>query len=719
MTAGVTAPLTAIGALSARTAANFDQAMQKSIAVMGDVDATMREDLEATARDVANTTTVSAQEAADAYYYLASAGLDAAQSMEVMPRVAEFAEAGQMNMAEATDVATNVMSAFGLEASEMTEVTDTLTETVSNHNQTMQDMSTAMSTVAPVASSLGVDIEETSAAIGQMGDVGIQGERAGTALRNVLSQLSDESSTAATKLEEMGVKTRDSQGNLLSLTKILQNMEQAGVAAGDAASIFGTEAGPAMAALMQEGSSALQENTNQIRDAEGATKSMAATQRDTLNAEMQIARSNIEDAGIAIGTVLMPMLSTATGYVQGAAEWFQNLNSTQQKTIIALAGVAAATGPVLLTLGTMAQSVVALSSAYGVLSGASLSLSGVLSGGLVPSLVATQVALGPITVPIWAIIGALGALVGIVAGAHHAWTNNIFGIRDTATNAFQTVKGWLDAAPTWLLGLLGPLGILYGAWRENLFGVQDVVGNVFDWIGDKIGWLVDKIQSIPGIDMGPSDPSDAAPDPGELGDESADAGAQAGQDYADAFETNAQPDPSTMTPDQTEGPIKGEPTEEMRAALVDGVDGYKEFDSTEEVEDAPTKINEALFDAVAESGGASAETLGVSESEFQTLRERFRDGSPGSTGSSSGSPGSGSSAPASLIADATESSSNSGGAARVVEELKQLRDLLTSLTVEGNLEVDDEEFERFLRGRIRAEFGEERDRFRRGVGGGR
>ena len=83
-------------------------------------------------------------------------------------------------MAEATDVATNVMSAYGYEADEMASVTDTLTATVSNHNQTMPGMAEAMSTVAPIASSLGIGLEETSAAIGQMGDVGIQGERAGT-----------------------------------------------------------------------------------------------------------------------------------------------------------------------------------------------------------------------------------------------------------------------------------------------------------------------------------------------------------------------------------------------------------------------------------------------------------------------------------------------------------------------------------------------------------
>jgi len=499
LTAGVTAPLAAMGAMSVRVAGNFDQSMQKSIAVMGDVDAAMKENLEATAREVANTTTHSASQAADSYYFLASAGLDAAEAMEAMPQVAAFAEAGQLQMAEATNVATNVMSAYGREADEMASVTDTLTATVSNHNQTMQGMASAMSTVAPIASSLGISLEETSAAIGQMGDVGIQGERAGTALRNVMSQLSDESSTVTSELEKMGVATRNSSGEVVSITQLLSNMEAAGVEAGDAAKVFGTEAGPAMAALMQQGSDALAQNTQRIKESEGATKSMAATQRDTLNAEMQIAKSNIQDVGIAIGGDLIPMVSTLTAWIKAGSERFQGLNGEQRRAIIILGGVAAAIGPVLLVAGTLAQAIVALSGAYGVLTGAASTLAGVNMATLVPSLLATNVVLGPITAPVWLIIAAFGALAAMGAAVAYAWKNNVGGIRDATTDALGTVKGWLDSAPGWVLALMGPIGQLYLIWRENLFGIQDIVGSVFDWIGSKIDWLTDKIDAIPGI----------------------------------------------------------------------------------------------------------------------------------------------------------------------------------------------------------------------------
>ena len=502
LTAGVTAPLAALAGMSVRTASQFEASMAKSQSVMGDVSDTMREDLEQTARDVAKTTTFSASQAADAYYFLSSAGLSAAEAMETMPAAADFAAAGQMRLEEATSVLTTTMRAYGYEASEMTGVTDTLAKSVSSHNTTMNQLSTAMSQVGPVAASLGISLEETAAAIGSISDRGVQGEKAGTALRNVMSQLSDETSTVSEDLNDMGVATRTSSGEIVSLTQLLANMESAGIEAGDAAKLFGTEAGPAMAALMKQGSAALEENTSNIREAEGAAADMAATQRDTLNAEMQIAKSNIQDVGIAIGGDLMPMVSTLTGHVTRLSERFQGLDAGQRKTIIAAAGVAAALGPVLLVAGTLAQSIVALSGAYGVLSGAASTVAGVNMGALVPSLLATQVALGPVTLPLYAIVGGLLALASTGAAVAYAWKNNVGGIRDSTIDAFETVTGWLDRVPNGLLALLGPVGVLYEVWRNDLFGVQGVVDDVFSFIGEKISWLISRVESIPGIGGG-------------------------------------------------------------------------------------------------------------------------------------------------------------------------------------------------------------------------
>lgn len=706
MTAGITAPLTAMGVMSARVAGNFEQKMNNSIAVMGDVDEAMRTRLEETAREVAKNTTYSASQAAEAFYFLSSAGLEAEESMAALPQVADFAAAGNMDLAEATDVATNVMSAFNIEAENMAEVTDIMSATVANHNQTMEGLSSAMSQVAPIASTLGYSLEETSTALGMMGDVGIQAEKAGTALRNVMSQLSDETSPVSKKLREMGVATRDSEGNLVTMAQLLRNMESAGVEAGQAASVFGTEAGPAMAALMNQGSSALAENTEAIGAMEGATKRMAETQRDTLNAEMAMARSNIEDVGISMGTTMLPALKAVTSATSDLASGLQGLSENQRKVVLGLAALAAIAGPVVAGIGTIGVIAPAVATGLGTLSaGAGLAAAGAnglavtLFGATIPALLATNVALGPITVPIWAIIGAVGALIAIAGALWYAWDNNVLGIKDTTTDAFRTVKGWLDAAPTWVLALLGPIGWLYAAWSENLFGIQDIVGDVFGWIGDKIGWLIDRISDLPGIDLGESNAEEAVPDPDEVADRGAAAGAAGGEAYRASFEEMGRPSAAALAP--SSGPVEGEMTDAMRSVLESGVSGYK----SEGIADAETEIDQNLFDAMAATeGGATASRLGVTEQEFATLVDRFGGGSGGGT-----STGTATSASPTAV-----SPSRAGGTS--AEDIgRAVRDALEGLglVLDGELELDEGHVVRITR----ATLGEERDSLDRGVGG--
>lgn len=687
MTMGISAPLAAMGGLAVRQAASFDQSMQQSIAVMGDVDQAMREKLEQTAREVAKTTTRSHQEAADSYYFLASAGLDAAEAMEAMPQVAAFAEAGQMNMADATDVATNVMSAYNIEAENMSRVTDVMTKTVTNHNQTMEGMSAAFQNAAPAAASMGVELDELAALTGRLGDVGIQGADAGTALSSIMRRFAKRSGEAGKVLEELNIQTTDAQGNLLPLTEIFAQLEERQLTAAQSSALFGRQTA-AGNALLSAGAENLQEYQSRIDDSEGATKSLAETQRDTLNAELKQTRSQLNDAAITIGADVMPMVSTLAGGVSTLADGFSNLSDRQQGVILAAGALGIALPPLIWGLGTLVTSASALSGAYATLAGVSLST-------LVPSLgavstagIATQVALGPITVPIWAIIAAIGALVGAAAGLWYAWDNNVLGIKDTTQAAFQQVKGWFTSAPAWMLVLLGPLGQLYLAWRENLFGVQDIVGTVFDWIGDKIGWLIDRIEALPGINFGDEDV--------EVDETSVEQeGAAAGEAYASSFEQAGTPDAAAMTPGAGVGAdtgeeITGEMTPAIREALEDGVDGY--VSDPDEIEDTPTAINEALFAAVSQQqGGATAESLGVSEAEFQTLMGRYTDaGGGGSTA--------GSSTPSEDLLSGGNRTSRSGASSGMsVQEFKTaLREVLDGMRLDARLDTDQRGFEQYI-----------------------
>jgi len=735
MTMGISAPLAAMGGVAVRQSAKFDQAMQKSIAVIGDVDGAMRENLEQTAREVAKTTTRSHQEAADSYYYLASAGLDAAEAMEAMPQVAAFAEAGQMNMADATDVATNVMSAYGLEAENMSRVTDVMTETVTNHNQTMEGMSAAFRNAAPAAASMGVELDELAALTGRLGDVGIQGAEAGTALNSMMRRFSKRSGEAGQVLDELNIQTTDAQGNLLPLTEIFAQLEEEQLTAAESSALFGRQTA-AGNALLDAGAENLDEYRQKINESEGATEDMAETQRETLNAELQQTRSQLNDAAITIGADVMPMVSTLAGHVGTAADAFSGLSDRQQTAVVAAGALGVAIPPLIWGLGTLVTSASALSGAYATLAGVSLST-------LVPSLgavstagIATQVALGPITVPIWAIIAAIGALVGATAGLWYAWDNNVLGIRDTTEAAFQRVKNWFTSAPAWMLALLGPIGQLYLAYRENLFGVRSIVDNVFGFIGDKIGWLIDQIRSIPGISLGEDD-VDVDEDAIEGGGEDAGnaamaglespnygaAGEQAGSEFGSGLEAGIadrfslrdaeslieEELPELQEKMDEQGQLSGKEAERHQALK----NTQNRLDDADDVTDLESDLVADLVEMQAEREREEDE---FRESVLEQLssEESPAEGQQGSGNTPSGdgrtqTAGSGNSGPSTdlVTSNASTSPSNAAQSSMTVGEFKTaLREVLEGFRLETRLETDQRGFEQFIEDIVDAQIDE-------------
>jgi len=128
LTAAVTAPIAAVGVGAVKAFADFDQAMTESLSIMSDVSDMQRREMTDAAKEVARQTTLSAEQAAESYFFLASAGLDAEESIAALPQVANLAQAGAFDMATATDLATDSMSAMGLEVNELTRVTDVMTK---------------------------------------------------------------------------------------------------------------------------------------------------------------------------------------------------------------------------------------------------------------------------------------------------------------------------------------------------------------------------------------------------------------------------------------------------------------------------------------------------------------------------------------------------------------------------------------------------------------
>ncbi|KKK79053.1 hypothetical protein LCGC14_2837380, partial [marine sediment metagenome] len=238
MRAGVLAggaAIAGLGVLSIKTFADFDKAMTNSLAIMGDVTDYQRGEMEQAARQVAKTTTFSAKEAAEAYFFLASAGLDAAQSIGAMPKVAAFAQAGNFELALATDLLTDAQSALGLTVDDtaknienMSRVSDVLIKANTLSNATAQQFSESLTNKAgPALRATNKSVEEGVAVLSVFADQGIKGAEAGTKLGIVLRDLQTKALQNAGEFEQLGISVFDSEGEMRNMADIIGDVESA------------------------------------------------------------------------------------------------------------------------------------------------------------------------------------------------------------------------------------------------------------------------------------------------------------------------------------------------------------------------------------------------------------------------------------------------------------------------------------------------------------
>lgn len=324
MAAGIAAAATAtVGAIAVKSIqefTKFDEKLNQSIAIMGDVSDAMRNDMAAAAREVATQTTFSADQAAESFFFLASAGLDAEQAIAAMPQVAKFAQAGMFDMALATDLATDAQSALGLTSKDaqtnlenLTRVTDVFVRANTLANTSVEQLATAFTTKAGTAlKTVGKDIEEGAAVLALFADQGVKGEQAGTQLTNTLFGLTDRANKVPQEFEKLGIAVFDAEGNMRSMADIADDF---GKALGDMtteqkvatiAQLGFTKQARAGLLLIAGQGDAIRNYEDALRDASGFTADVAAKQLMTPAAQFQLMRSAFNEVAIEIGSVLAP-----------------------------------------------------------------------------------------------------------------------------------------------------------------------------------------------------------------------------------------------------------------------------------------------------------------------------------------------------------------------------------------------------------------------------
>lgn len=429
-----------VATAAVKTTADFEAQMSRVQAISGATGEDLQA-LEDQAIQLGASTKFSASEAAQGMENLASAGFSTQEIMAAMPGMLDLAAASGEDLAASSDIAASTLRGFGLEAEQAGHVADVLAKNAADTNAAVADTGEAMKYVAPVAAAMGISFEECAAAIGIMSDAGIKGSQAGTSLRGALSRLAKPTEQMQAKMDELGLSFFDSEGKMLSLkdmTAMLQDRlsglsdEQRNNAL---VTIFGQESLSGMLALMQAGSGRVDELTQSYLTCDGAAAEMADTMQNNLKGQIEELSGTVETIAITIGNILLPYIKEAVDKIQEWANKFLELDEEQQKTIIKIAAVVAAIGPLLLVVGKLIIFSANVSSAIGTLA-AHFAKTGAAAAGASGSTGLLSGAIAAITSPIGIAVAAIAGIAAVIATLWN--TNEEF--RTSITETWDRIK---------------------------------------------------------------------------------------------------------------------------------------------------------------------------------------------------------------------------------------------------------------------------------------
>ena len=335
-TAAATAAATITTGLSAaaiKVGSDFEASMSQVAATMGITSASKEfEMLSAAAKDMGESTKFSAAQASSALNYLALAGFDAEKSIAALPTVLNVAAAGGIELASASDMITDAMSALGLEMSDMEVFADQLAVTSQKSNTSVAQLGEAVLTVGGTAKILSGGITEMNTALGLLADNGVKGAEGGTALRNIILSLSAPTNKAAAALDSLGVTAFDASGSMRPLEDTFYDLNLALDELGsDQAKtevlneIFNKVDLKSVNALLGTSMERFEELTGYIDDCSGAAAQMAATMDDNLKGDLTIMQSALEGLGIAAYEKFQEPMRTA---VQEVTNYIGDLSNS-------------------------------------------------------------------------------------------------------------------------------------------------------------------------------------------------------------------------------------------------------------------------------------------------------------------------------------------------------------------------------------------------------
>ncbi|WP_275368134.1 phage tail tape measure protein [Xenorhabdus bovienii] len=338
---------------------DFDEGMSTVQALTRmDKDSSQLKMLREQARQLGASTAYTATDAAAGQKFLAMAGFTPESVKSALPGVLNMGLAGDVDLGEAADIGSNVLTQFNLDADQMNRVSDVLTATFTRSNTDLRQLGETMTYAGPIASEVGVSLESMAAMAGLMADNGIRGSMAGTALRAGLSRMVAPTGTGADAMAELGVKVKKANGELRGADDILKDMAIS-LRKYDQASqiwikkdIFGEEAMVGMGAVLKGTANGKYDEKKSANDnAEGEAGKNAKTKIDNLKGDIKQLKSAWEDLGIqmeeSVDSPLRSLTQKITGVLGKIGAWMKanpQLTAALAKGAITIAVIVTALG---------------------------------------------------------------------------------------------------------------------------------------------------------------------------------------------------------------------------------------------------------------------------------------------------------------------------------------------------------------------------------------
>lgn len=295
------------------TGMEFDSAMSKVAAISG-ASAEEMAMLTQKAQEMGRTTKFTASESAEAFNYMAMAGWKTEEMLDGLEGILNLAAASGADLAQTSDIVTDALTGLGYEAKDAGRLADVMAAAAANANTNVELLGSTFQYVTPVAGALGFSMEDVAIAIGTMANAGIKGERAGTALRSMMTRLASPPKMAADSIKELGITVTDSSGKMLPLIDILKQLREKfnglteAEQAQHAKAIAGQEAMAGLLAIVNSAPDDFEQLIQSVNNSAGAADRMAKTMLNNVGGKFTLLKSQLEGIRLTIWDKLEPTI---------------------------------------------------------------------------------------------------------------------------------------------------------------------------------------------------------------------------------------------------------------------------------------------------------------------------------------------------------------------------------------------------------------------------